>query len=147
MKARTMVRLPVLLAIAAMTLGIGLARDAQAAPAQQIVFSGDAASGTSAGNFGYWVWCEASTGSLYGAVCSGSIVFLTPGYHPNVFGHLSESGGSYTASVSSSDISCTLTVKTPLRSGPNNTVTISCTKPTPFTTISADGVVNLTGTR
>jgi len=133
---------------------------AQGAPAQssnsskQVVFSGGGVFSYTSANppdkhFGFWIWCEAESTNPYHGECSGAIYFyslITATKH--VAGGVTElSEGIYQMTVASTvddSVSCTLTNAAPPKSGPANTVTVSCTIPAGSGS-STNAVVNVTG--
>jgi hypothetical protein len=125
---------------------------------EQVVFSGTGV-GTftpsgghpTASPFGFWIWCESSSGNPYLGQCSGAMYFYALGIVKGVEdGSITElSDGIYQISVidratGGSVVNCMLTNEPPLKSGPRNTVDVSCTAP--FGSGQAtSSVVNVTG--
>lgn len=151
MRIRRLLTLPVAAALAMMALTAS-AGGAQAANSEQVVFSKTGAVGTFGGTttpFGFWIWCEASSSNPYQGNCNGSMYFYALGIPKHVIdGGITEpADGQYQIHVLSSkdsSINCTLTNTPPPQSGPNNTVTVSCTTPSGSATATG-AVVNVTG--
>ena len=113
---------------------------------EQVVFSG--AGSSTAGPFGFWIWCEGESSNPYNGVCSGAMYFYALGLTRHVDGSVTEIGSDlYRMIVTSRDgtISCTLE-NTTLNRGPHNTVNATCTVSTSGVTGSVtNAVVNVTG--
>jgi hypothetical protein len=145
----------VLAAVAAAVLVAMPGSGVQAAGnSEQVVFSGIGLPPTSSEPFGFWIWCQnqqaASSRGRYETDCNGAIYLYERGIVVHMVGEITEpSEGIYEMDVESNDgtISCTFTNVPPIRHGPNNTVTGTCTINGVDVTglTSANAVVNATG--
>ncbi|SRR6266487_2910651 len=134
-----------------LTVTISLASPAFAASSEQVVFSGTG-SGTFGGTgtqFGFWIWCEATSTNPYQGECNGSMYFYALHITKHVVdGSITElAEGQYQIVVHSTldnTVSCTLLNTPPPVNGPHNTVTASCTAPQ-GTGTSTTAVVTVTG--
>jgi len=116
-----------------------IAPGALAQSSKQIVFSGTGVFAYTTANppdkhFGFWIWCEGESTNPYQGNCSGAMYFyslMNPTKH--VAGEVTEvSEGVYKMTVVSTvdgSVSCTLTNTPPVKHGPTNTVTVSCSTP------------------
>ncbi len=134
-----------------LTVTVSLASPAFAASSEQVVFSG-----TGFGSFqntptpfGFWIWCEGDSSNPYHGQCSGAMYFYALGIVKHVVdGNITElPEGNYSITVLSTldnTVNCTLVNALPIRSGPDNTVTATCTAPA-GTGTSFNAVVTVTG--
>jgi hypothetical protein len=147
---KTLLALAVLALAAATTFGV--ASRADAASAEQIIFSGTGFSPSADAPFGFWIWCQsAEARPPYAGQCSGAMYF----YSLHITKHVDDTAplqepvdGQYLMTVASRDgsVSCTLENDPPRTAGPTNTVHVKCSAPVSFTDgLSTNAVVNATG--
>ena len=141
----------VLTAIAMLLL---IAPPASAQSSKQVVFSGGGVFSYTTANppdkhFGFWIWCEGESGNPYHGEFSGAMYFysLIVATKHVAGGATETSEGIYQMTVASTledSVSCTLTNAAAAKSGPHNTVNVSCTAPAGSGS-STNAVVNVTG--
>jgi hypothetical protein len=147
---RALLGLAVLVVAAATVFGV--VTRANAASAEQIVFSGTGFSPSAGTPFGFWIWCQSAEASPpYAGQCSGAMYF----YALHITQHVDDvapvaepQDGEYLMTVASRDgsVRCTLENDPPPTSGPTNSVHVRCTAPVSFTDgLSTNAVVNATG--
>jgi hypothetical protein len=140
-------RLATVLAALLTAVAVAVAGAAAANNSEQVVFSGTGFG--SAGPVGFWVWCEADSNNPYAGECNGAMYFYALGITRHVEGEISEpEEHEYVMDVAStrdSLVDCTLANGLPIKHGPNNTVTVTCTAPSGFSGTSTNAVVNVTG--
>jgi hypothetical protein len=131
--------------------GISIGQTAAKA-AEQIVFSGVAAAGSTFPNgspAGFWIWCQdAEAGNPYAGECNGAMYFYALGITKHVEGEVTEPAeGIYKMEVSSTlddSIDCVLMNSGEAVNGPRNTVTVTCSTPSGSASTNT-AVVNVTG--
>jgi hypothetical protein len=120
--------------------------------ASQLVVSGQLTPGVTTGTlgpFGIWVWCEDENASNpYAGECAGSMYFydlgLTKGVK-DVEGTLTLTSTSFNVELASSDGSIDCWVNgTKTSSGPNNTISVSCSSPAGRSGTLSKVVINIT---
>ncbi len=130
----------VALAMVAVMLGLALAPGAQASGAQQIVFSaqnppstGSFTSGSVTTPFGFWIWCEGASTNPYTGRCGGAMYFYGLAIVRGVQDFAAPTFGTsaVTLHVQSGDgaVHCDLTGPLSPSSGPTNTISVTCMKP------------------
>ncbi len=155
MSIESSTRVGAFILLAAASLGVLAPTAGQAASnAEQIVFSGIGLPPISTEPFGFWIWCQnhqaAPSHGQYVTDCNGAMYFYSRGIVTHVTGEVSEPAeGMYEMAVTSKDgsVTCILDNVPPVKHGPTNTVTATCTVGGEAVTglMSVDAVVNATG--